>query len=260
MANNLSGQRFGRLIAIRNVGSEDKRRIWEFLCDCGNTIVAKSTVVKSGVTSSCGCLAKELSSLRKRHRLLGMKFGRLTVKECAGPDKHGHVKWCCRCDCGGISNVTGALLVAGKTRSCGCLQIEAARYVGKRSKKENPVSKTKAYRSALRKRLRADPARAMAERISRMICHSLTGIGIKKSSRTFDMLGYSPEELIVHLERQFIHGMSWGNRHRWQIDHIIPISQAKTIGDVIALNQLSNLRPLWEKDNNQKRAQILSLL
>lgn len=66
------------------------------------------------------------------------------------------------------------------------------------------------------------------------------------------MLGYTPAQLREHIERQFLPGMSWENRAKWQVDHITPISTAKTLEDIIALNQLSNLRPLWALNNNQK--------
>ena len=32
--------------------------------------------------------------------LLGQRFGRLTVIERAGSDKHYHAHWRCQCDCG----------------------------------------------------------------------------------------------------------------------------------------------------------------
>lgn len=260
MTSKIEGQRFGRLVAVRDIGSKDKTRIWEFSCDCGGIYTGKSTAVKAGIVRSCGCLASELSSLRKRLKLDGLKFGRLTVIECCGPDKHGHVKWLCRCVCGNNITTSGVSLKKGVTKSCGCIRSELISALGKRSKKENPYSKTKEYRSELRRRLRENPAYAMAERTSRMICHTLSGLTIKKFSRTFDMLGYSPQELKEHIEKQFISGMSWDNRDAWQIDHIIPISRAKSIEDVIALNQLANLKPLWAKENNKKRAQIHSLL
>ena len=85
-------------------------------------------------------------------------------------------------------------------------------------------------------------------------------MGSVKGGRSFDMLGYSPSQLARHIERQFTRGMGWHNADRWDIDHIIPISTAKTLEDVIALNQLTNLRPMWREENNAKRAKVLNLL
>lgn len=53
----------------------------------------------------------------------GQRFGRLTVIEEAGRDKHRNVIWKCRCDCGNESYVTTADLK--KTKSCGCWNIDA---------------------------------------------------------------------------------------------------------------------------------------
>lgn len=53
----------------------------------------------------------------------GQRFGRLTVIEEAGRDKHRNVIWKCRCDCGNESYVTRADLK--KTKSCGCWNIDA---------------------------------------------------------------------------------------------------------------------------------------
>lgn len=92
----------------------------------------------------------------------------------------------------------------------------------------------------------------MAERVSRLMSWALASVGAIKRSATFDMLGYTPAQLKVHIERQFLPGMSWANRSAWEVDHITPISKAKNEADVIALNQLSNLRPMWAIDNNRK--------
>lgn len=93
----------------------------------------------------------------------------------------------------------------------------------------------------------------MAERISRLVALGLESVGAIKQSATFEMLGFSVENLRLHIERQFLPGMSWDNRSSWQIDHITPISTATCEDDVIRLNQLSNLRPLWARQNNTKR-------
>ena len=71
-----------------------------------------------------------------------------------------------------------------------------------------------------------------------------------------DLLEYTHEDLRVHLERQFLKGMSWENRNEWHIDHITPISYYLKNGvtDPKIINCLSNLRPMWAKDNMSKGA------
>lgn len=80
---------------------------------------------------------------------------------------------------------------------------------------------------------------------------ALKGIG-KKPSRTEMMIGCSFEDLKKHMESLFNDGMSWDNKGKWHIDHIIPLSSAKTISEVISLCHFTNLQPLWAKDNLRK--------
>ena len=56
----LSGQRFGRLIAIKVSGKAlNGNMMWECKCDCGNTTYVHSTSLVSGSTVSCGCYHRE---------------------------------------------------------------------------------------------------------------------------------------------------------------------------------------------------------
>lgn len=59
MHKDLSGRRFGRLVAIRDVGSVRNRRIWECKCDCGNYTNVPATSLITGGTKSCGCLQQQ---------------------------------------------------------------------------------------------------------------------------------------------------------------------------------------------------------
>lgn len=54
-----------------------------------------------------------------RMNITGQKFGRLTVIECVGVNKHNQSRWKCRCDCGNEVIVTGIHLKNGHTVSCG---------------------------------------------------------------------------------------------------------------------------------------------
>lgn len=57
--------------------------------------------------------------------LLGLKFGRLVVKEFSGLDKRKKSLWLCECDCGNTTIVRASDLSNNKTRSCGCYQKES---------------------------------------------------------------------------------------------------------------------------------------
>ena len=61
----------------------------------------------------------------KRIDLSGQKFGRLTVLSFF-ETRNGRARWLCRCDCGNEKVVNATELKLGKTKSCGCLNIERA--------------------------------------------------------------------------------------------------------------------------------------
>lgn len=78
-----------------------------------------------------------------------------------------------------------------------------------------------------------------------------------KTSKTFDMVGCTPEYLKSYLEEQFKDGMSWDNQGKWHIDHIIPLSSAKTEDEIYKLCHYTNLQPLWAEENLSKGSKIL---
>lgn len=79
----------------------------------------------------------------------------------------------------------------------------------------------------------------------------------KKNDNTENILGCSIEEFKLHLEKQFTDGMTIGNHGDWHLDHIIPISSAKTEEEVIKLNHYTNFQPLWAIDNIKKGNKII---
>ena len=84
-------------------------------------------------------------------------------------------------------------------------------------------------------------------------------LGKNKAGRSWrEFVNYSLEELMSHLERQFLPGMTWENKGEWHIDHIIPRSSFEYESpDDPEFKQawaLTNLRPLWAIDNIRKNA------
>lgn len=55
----ITGQRFGRLVAEARVGSRSNQSLWLCRCDCGGTAVVPMSNLKSGHTTSCGCALLE---------------------------------------------------------------------------------------------------------------------------------------------------------------------------------------------------------
>jgi len=87
----------------------------------------------------------------------------------------------------------------------------------------------------------------------------LNSKNIKKKNNTFEIVGCSPEFLKEYLEKQFTEGMNWDlfGRHI-HIDHIIPLSFAKTEEEIYKLCHYTNLQPLWAEDNLKKSNKILN--
>lgn len=84
---------------------------------------------------------------------------------------------------------------------------------------------------------------------------------VDKNRSYFDVLEYSPEQLITHLENQFNKGMSWENYGEWHVDHKLPITyfNIKEMGDSEFMKcwSLDNLQPLWAKENIKKYNKII---
>jgi hypothetical protein len=102
-----------------------------------------------------------------------------------------------------------------------------------------------------------DPVFNLTNRMRCRIWKYLNILEITKKNKTFDIVGCSPEFLKEYLETQFIDGMSWNNRSEWHIDHIIPLSSAKTEDELYRLCHYTNLQPLWAEDNVKKSNKIL---
>ena len=96
-------------------------------------------------------------------------------------------------------------------------------------------------------------------RIRQMLCGSP---GRVAKQRTMELLGYSLDELVSHIESKFSDGMSWpllmqGKIH---IDHIVPVVSFNACrADSQEFKRcwsLDNLQPLWAADNWKKGARI----
>lgn len=84
------------------------------------------------------------------------------------------------------------------------------------------------------------------------VCKS--GKLIKNYRKTKDLLNYTWKDFKCHIEQQFQDGMSWDNYNKWHIDHKVPVSWyiKNNTFNIKTVNALSNLRPLWAKDNLKK--------
>lgn len=254
----ITGRKFHRLTAIKPVGrNRDRAIVWEFKCDCGALTNISATRVIRGLSKSCGCQTIDSAKALAPLQLVGLRFGRLCVVSRNGSNKHRSALWLCRCDCGNTVTVPSASLTKGVTQSCGCRKIELLVATARRRRlsdsgmKKRQERRRKQAREAARIR-RLDPVFRVTKSISFCLMFALKRLNQNKTASTFKLLPYTPQELKIHLERQFTRGMSWENYGEWQIDHIVPVCEAATTDDVLKLNALSNLRPLRKLDNMRK--------
>jgi hypothetical protein len=142
LVKDIAGQRFGRLVALRQTG----RRIhgmnmeWEFRCDCGALTYTSSPSVKSGNTNSCGCYLKDRITETQRNELTGQRFGRLVAVEFShnitkANGNKGQACWRFDCDCGGQVVASGAVIKNRALRNgdVGCQQCAKQRMAATRS-------------------------------------------------------------------------------------------------------------------------------
>ena len=90
----ITGKRFGRLVAIERVGSQHKSPLWKCKCDCGNIIDVSLQKLNTGDTKSCGCLKKdyyknELANNIKEYQLDGTNVAYLKSNKLSKVNKSG---------------------------------------------------------------------------------------------------------------------------------------------------------------------------
>ena len=102
----------------------------------------------------------------------------------------------------------------------------------------------------------------------RLKCNTRTAVwtcikerDVAKYRSTFQLLGYTIEELMSHLESLFTEGMTWDNYGEWHVDHKRPMTSFtfESTDDQGFKDcwRLDNLQPLWELDNLSKGSRYL---
>lgn len=121
------------------------------------------------------------------------------------------------------------------------------------------IRKTK--RDYERNRKARDPIYKLISNFRTAIYTVLKESNVDKYGHYFDVLQYTPEELITHLELQFKDDMSWDNYGIWHVDHKSPITSfdIREMGDEEFMKcwSLDNLQPMWGEENIRKSNKIL---
>lgn len=128
-------------------------------------------------------------------------------------------------------------------------------------REDNKEHVNKYKRDYERKRRAEDPKYRLGIRTRTAVWQLLKERNINKTNKTFALLGYTIEELMNHLEKQFTEGMTWDNYGEWHVDHKKPMALFEfTSTDDEGFKKcwsLDNLQPLWETDNLSKGTRYL---
>ena len=119
------GHQFGRwtVIGIEPFLSPNGSVQVRVRCSCPKQTerVSTLTVLKQGISTSCGCWRNEMSSKRNAADLAGKKFGHLIANfPTEKRREHDHsIIWNCTCDlCGSIREVSATELLTGSANRC----------------------------------------------------------------------------------------------------------------------------------------------
>jgi len=104
------------------------------------------------------------------------------------------------------------------------------------------------------KRIKTDPLFKLTKRLRGRIYDAVKG-GYKAGS-AIKALGCSIEDFKIHIENQFISGMTWENWGEWHLDHIKPLAKFNLANkqDFYEVCHWTNYQPLWAADNIKKGA------
>lgn len=112
-----------------------------------------------------------------------------------------------------------------------------------------------------RNRKANDPLYKLISNFRTAIYQVLKESNVEKNKHYFDILQYTPESLIKHLESQFDNNMNWDNYGEWHVDHKLPITSfnIEEMGDEEFMKcwSLENLQPMWGTDNIRKSNKII---
>jgi hypothetical protein len=129
--------------------------------------------------------------------------------------------------------------------------------------REKNIDKHREYKRKYEKhRKDTDPLYKLISNFRTAIYQVLKENRVDKNQSYFDVLQYTPEQLIVHLEKQFTEGITWENYGEWHVDHKLPISSfnIQKMGDSEFMKcwSLENLQPMWGEENIRKSNKIFN--
>lgn len=131
--------------------------------------------------------------------------------------------------------------------------------LNKKQRNNYPINKAK-INLAIKIKKQSNNLFRMKTKIVSVISNAFRYKKFNKKMRTQEILGCTYEQFVVHIEKQFTKDINWNNRSKWHLDHIVPLSTAKTIEDIEKLNHHTNIRPLLASENIRKSNKSLFLI
>jgi hypothetical protein len=238
---------------------------WNYICDCGNIGSFNSTAytkkLRTKIKSSCGC-----NSGGKRDTQLLIESGYKVCGTCRQTLSLSEF------------NIDNTVIFGLSSLCKKCKSESDKNYRSNPKYREEQLNKKKSYYklvkldkdkydSILKKRrevrdykyeynrLQTNPILKSKDIIRKLLTASLKVRNIFKSKlclKSEEILGCSFSFFKDHIENQFTEYMNWGNHGEWHFDHMVPLSLAKNVEELIKLNHYSNFRPLMAKDNLSK--------
>lgn len=115
----ITGMRFGKLVAVKHAYTVNRKSTWLFRCDCGIEKNIRMDGVVGGTVVSCGCIRRDDATGKKFGRLLPVKFARTGTNNAS--------IWEFACDCGNRIEAILSDVKRGGIKSCGCLRKECGK-------------------------------------------------------------------------------------------------------------------------------------
>ena len=221
---------------------------------------AKDSIKKDGLRSIC----KVCDALRKKE----IYHSKQLVTEIKI-----QIKLCITCD--NSKNVTSfdkdkrsADGVAWECKECRHIRYKSnySKHSEKRRKKSSKYyhnNKEKALACNLKyqnKREKKDILYRLTRRLRNRLYYALKRAHWKTDTHFSEYIGCTLEALKSHLQAKFTEGMTWDNwglgEKCWVIDHIYPLSLAKTEEEMLKLCHYTNLQPMWFIPNIKKSNKV----
>ena len=121
--------------------------------------------------------------------------------------------------------------------------------------RKNNILKLREYRNNYNKnRKKQDSLYKLKCNLRSLISISFKNNNLPKNSKLLDILQCDFIFFKEYIENQFKENMNWNNIH---LDHIKPISLAKSEKEIIELNHYTNFQPLLKIDNLRKSNKII---